>query len=72
MMGVNSRVATDNIERSTSPNQVQKWLDLLEPVKFVNSKNQNLEQQIMILNVISMHCRDKSGNGVYPYQMQVI
>lgn len=43
MMGINSRIATDNIERSTFPNQVQKWLDLLEPVRFIDSKNQNLE-----------------------------
>jgi len=45
---------------------------LLEPVKFVDEKNQNLEKQIAILNVISMYCRDKKGQGVYPYQMQVI
>ena len=26
----------------------------------------------MYLNVISMFCRNKEGEGVYPYQMQVI
>jgi len=51
---------------------VQKWLDLLEPVCFIDTTNQNLEKQIAILDVISMYCRDKDMNGVYPYQMQVI
>ena len=51
---------------------MQRWLDLLEPVKFVDSNNQNLEKQISVLNVIAMYCRDREGQGVYAYQMQVL
>ena len=59
MLGINSKIAQENIERSNALNLVHKWMDLIEPVKFVDEKNQNLEKQIMIMNVISMHCRDK-------------
>ena len=37
--GIDSKVAQDNIEKSEDSNQIQKWLDLLEPVKFVNINN---------------------------------
>jgi hypothetical protein len=59
MLGINSKIAQENIERSNALNLVHKWMDLIEPVKFVDENNQNLEKQIMIMNVISMHCRDK-------------
>ena len=59
MLGINSKIAQDNIERSSQLNLVHKWMDLIEPVKFKDEKNQNLEKQIMIMQVISMHCRDK-------------
>ena len=59
MLGINSKIAQENIERSNALNIVHKWMDLIEPVKFVDENNQNLEKQIMIMNVISMHCRDK-------------
>lgn len=65
-------MAKNILEGSTDINQIQKWLDLLEPVKYVNADDQNLEKQISILNIISMFCRDKNGQGSYPYQMQVI
>ena len=44
MMGIDSKTANENIERSSELNQVHKWLDLLEPVKFVDKHNQNLEK----------------------------
>lgn len=47
-------------------------MDLLEPVRFLDENNQNIDKQIMYLNVISMFCRNKEGEGVYPYQMQVV
>ena len=71
-LGIDSQAAIENIERSSEINQVQKWLDLLEPVKFIDATNQNLDKQIAILNVISMFCRDQNYNGVYPYQMQIV
>mmetsp|Transcript_30174 Transcript_30174/g.46106 ORF Transcript_30174/g.46106 Transcript_30174/m.46106 type:complete len:580 (-) Transcript_30174:7543-9282(-) len=67
MMGIDSKQANENIERSSELNQVHRWLDLLEPVKFIDKNNQNLEKQIMYMNVISMFCRDKEGGGVYTY-----
>jgi hypothetical protein len=70
-LGVDSNKAIQNIESSNDVNQIQKWLDLLEPVKFKNQEDQNLDKQITILNIISMFCRQKDGKGVYPYQMQV-
>lgn len=71
-VAVDSDAANKVIEGSTDINQIQKWLDLLEPVKFKGPDDQNLETQITILNIISMFCRDRDGKGVYPYQMQVI
>lgn len=71
-LAIDSKKAIENIERSNDINQVQKWLDLLEPVKFIDAQNQNLEKQIAVLNCISMFCRDKEGKGVYPYQMQIV
>lgn len=39
MIGIDSKLAQENIERSSQTNQVQKWLDLLEPVKFIDEHN---------------------------------
>ena len=38
-LGVDSSAAIENIERSAEINQVQKWLDLLEPVRFIDHTN---------------------------------
>lgn len=66
-LGYDSVKAIEIIERSQEVNQVKKWLELLEPVLFVDVTTQNLEKQITILNVISMYCRNQEGGGVYPY-----
>lgn len=58
-VAVDSEAAAKVIEGSTDINQVQKWLDLLEPVKFKSPDDQNLETQITILNIVSMFCRDR-------------
>lgn len=39
MLGIDSKMAIENIERSSSANKVQQWLELLEPVKFVDQHN---------------------------------
>jgi hypothetical protein len=35
-LGIDSKTAIENIERSNDVNQVTKWLNLLEPVKFID------------------------------------
>ena len=35
-LGIDSKTAIENIERSNDTNQVTKWLNLLEPVRFVD------------------------------------
>ena len=35
-LGIDSKTAIENIERSNDANQVTKWLNLLEPVRFVD------------------------------------
>jgi hypothetical protein len=70
MYSINSKKALLLSEKAQSDgetNQVQKWLDLLEPVKFVTAQNQNLEKQILFMNIICMFCRNKEGQGIYPY-----
>ena len=55
------------IRPSVDYSTVQKWLGLLEPVRYVSKQNQNITKQIMIMNCITMSCRTKKGKGVYPY-----
>jgi hypothetical protein len=70
-LGYDSVKAIEIIERSQEVNQVKKWLELIEPVHFVDVSNQNLEKQITVISTISMYCRNQTGGGVYPYQTQV-
>lgn len=69
IIGLDSKIALENIDRSSNQNIIQKWLDLLEPVRFIDAENQNVKKQRMVMSVISMFCRDKVGNGIYAYQM---
>ena len=57
----------EHISKSIEYNTVNKWLNLLEPVRYMDKQNQNIDKQIMIMNVISMFCRDRNRKGVYPY-----
>ena len=71
-LALNSKIALENIERSSNQNIVQKWLDLLEPVRYMDADNQNIKKQLMVMSVISMFCRDKQGKAIYAYQMQIV
>lgn len=72
LLGLDSKIALENIERSSNQNIIQKWLDLLEPVRYSDADNQNVKKQLMVMSVISMFCRDKAGKGIYAYQMQIV
>ena len=50
---------------------MQKWVDRLESIKFLDNE-ENISKQILYLNVISMMCRDDNGNGLYHYQVQAV
>lgn len=55
-----SHIPFEHVTKSIEYNTINKWLNLLEPVRYIDKQNQNIDKQIMIMNVISMFCRDKN------------
>lgn len=70
-LATDSNSASKLLQTGAGVNQLQKWLDLLETVRYTNDLNQNLAKQINITNIISMFCKDNQGRGIFTYQMQV-
>jgi hypothetical protein len=51
---------------------MKKWVDRLETIFFIDMDHENLNNQILYMNVISMMCRDSSGQGLFHFQLQAI
>ena len=46
---------TTNADKSLS-NQVQKWLDMLDMIYYINEVDQNIHKQTLYLKVLGMLC----------------
>lgn len=65
-------LASQAIATTSHVNVMTKWSDRLDTISWEKENNENISQQILYLNVISMMCRDDQGNGLYNYQMQAL
>ena len=55
---INTRLVsgvTTNADKSLS-NQVQKWLDMLDMIYYINEEDQNIHKQTLYLKVLGMFC----------------
>jgi hypothetical protein len=51
-------------------NQMDKWLEMLDMIVYLDEETETISRQILYLKVISLFCRDNDGNGLLRYQLQ--
>ena len=42
---------------------------MLDPVRYIDSSNENIKNSILYLEILSNYCQDKQNIGLYPYQL---